>query len=197
MIRRPPRSTLFPYTTLFRSETLTVQEPLASQNASRGTGHQSQDRETRHALPGPRLADEAERLALGHRERDAVRRLDRAPARDEMRPEVTDLDDRRGHGRTRPAPSPLQRWRRGSTPRASRARTSPTTGTSANPWPEKPAATSRPSIPGTGRLSSASARSAGSRPMTPTPAAPAPDAAAPTRRRSSTVTRVPGSARRR
>src|SRR3712207_9588762 len=29
MIRRPPRSTLFPYTTLFRSEDLTTLEPYA------------------------------------------------------------------------------------------------------------------------------------------------------------------------
>src|SRR2546426_6867248 len=30
MIRRPPRSTLFPYTTLFRSEALVVQEILSA-----------------------------------------------------------------------------------------------------------------------------------------------------------------------
>src|SRR5260370_17487725 len=30
MIRRPPRSTLFPYTTLFRSETRRLAEPLDS-----------------------------------------------------------------------------------------------------------------------------------------------------------------------
>src|SRR5436190_11426970 len=30
MIRRPPRSTLFPYTTLFRSSILTEQDPWAS-----------------------------------------------------------------------------------------------------------------------------------------------------------------------
>src|SRR5260370_29132447 len=56
MIRRPPRSTLFPYTTLFRSRDL-------------GRGH-------RPALPAPRLGDlvaralavHAEAAARGHRE---------------------------------------------------------------------------------------------------------------------------------
>src|SRR3712207_8151054 len=33
MIRRPPRSTLFPYTTLFRSEVLELQRPGAVQHA--------------------------------------------------------------------------------------------------------------------------------------------------------------------
>src|SRR5258707_8833236 len=33
MIRRPPRSTLFPYTTLFRSEFLTAEQLLVSANA--------------------------------------------------------------------------------------------------------------------------------------------------------------------
>src|SRR5574341_415716 len=31
MIRRPPRSTLFPYTTLFRALSVTVQEPVPEQ----------------------------------------------------------------------------------------------------------------------------------------------------------------------
>src|SRR5687768_17910447 len=34
MIRRPPRSTLFPYTTLFRSKHLTITEPLNKRTRS-------------------------------------------------------------------------------------------------------------------------------------------------------------------
>src|SRR3989454_12475471 len=34
MIRRPPRSTLFPYTTLFRSRTITDQTPMGRQRVS-------------------------------------------------------------------------------------------------------------------------------------------------------------------
>src|SRR2546427_6642926 len=56
MIRRPPRSTLFPYTTLFRS---------------RGTGER--------ALP--RAAGHGRCLACGHRDRRRDRRLGRAAGR--------------------------------------------------------------------------------------------------------------------
>src|SRR5262249_35773336 len=112
--------------------------------------HQPEHRQARHALARARLADEAERLALAAGERDAVDRLDGAPTGDDMGPEVLDLDDRRAHARRRSAASPPQRWRSGSRPSASCARMSPTAGTSANPWPEKPAATRRPSTPLTG-----------------------------------------------
>src|SRR5437879_2308624 len=132
-----------------RQELLTVQQHRAAQDAGRGPRREPQDREARHALPRPRLTDEAQRLALGHAEGHAVDSPDRAPARDETGLEVPDLDDRRRHAR-RPTRSPLQRCASGSRPRPSRARTSPTTGASANPWPEKPAATSSPSVPGTG-----------------------------------------------
>src|SRR3712207_7883040 len=37
MIRRPPRSTLFPYTTLFRSESDRTGAPLAVRNRAAGT----------------------------------------------------------------------------------------------------------------------------------------------------------------
>src|SRR5256885_11953754 len=39
MIRRPPRSTLFPYTTLFRSEHLARSEPAAGNRAQPCAGH--------------------------------------------------------------------------------------------------------------------------------------------------------------
>ena len=41
MIRRPPRSTLFPYTTLFRSSTTTTQVLQAPANATSATSSQS------------------------------------------------------------------------------------------------------------------------------------------------------------
>src|SRR3712207_9237414 len=47
MIRRPPRSTLFPYTTLFRSEAARVVGALDGEEAH----HQRDDREAGHA-PG-------------------------------------------------------------------------------------------------------------------------------------------------
>src|SRR5689334_23577144 len=37
MIRRPPRSTLFPYTTLFRSNPLSTQDDVAAALAAEGT----------------------------------------------------------------------------------------------------------------------------------------------------------------
>src|SRR2546427_9535991 len=49
MIRRPPRSTLFPYTTLFRSKTLRDDDPAR-------TAH-PQDDDDPHARPGARPAE--------------------------------------------------------------------------------------------------------------------------------------------
>src|SRR5258708_8424555 len=43
MIRRPPRSTLFPYTTLFRSRTRAKQRPLALISNGESTGSQHGD----------------------------------------------------------------------------------------------------------------------------------------------------------
>src|SRR2546430_8074884 len=39
MIRRPPRSTLFPYTTLFRSLPLEQREPILQDGKGNGSGH--------------------------------------------------------------------------------------------------------------------------------------------------------------
>src|SRR2546426_4513062 len=39
MIRRPPRSTLFPYTTLFRSRAMTVQRCVRGEVISNADGH--------------------------------------------------------------------------------------------------------------------------------------------------------------
>src|SRR3712207_8965553 len=56
MIRRPPRSTLFPYTTLFRSESgaaLLVPTRLReADRLSRGAGENSPGRRRRFFLPG-------------------------------------------------------------------------------------------------------------------------------------------------
>src|SRR5256886_9681803 len=92
MIRRPPRSTLFPYTTLFRShllatelayplptrtdQLLAVQPDLAGQARVVGAPVQPQDAQAGHALAGAGLADDAQRLAAFQRERHPVDRPD-------------------------------------------------------------------------------------------------------------------------
>src|SRR3712207_7465363 len=43
MIRRPPRSTLFPYTTLFRSRRVTVSTDVSSHHRVLGTGQAQGD----------------------------------------------------------------------------------------------------------------------------------------------------------
>src|SRR5205807_9521648 len=48
MIRRPPRSTLFPYTTLFRSPGLGHRERLSQSGADLGRRHRGQDRSEEH-----------------------------------------------------------------------------------------------------------------------------------------------------
>src|SRR3712207_7366657 len=60
MIRRPPRSTLFPYTTLFRSDVAAVEEHGAAVDAKRAG--QAVDES---ALAGAVRADEADALARG------------------------------------------------------------------------------------------------------------------------------------
>src|SRR3989441_3063998 len=70
MIRRPPRSTLFPYTTLFRSRRALVQELVREDDA-------------REAEDVDRIAD----LAVALRERD--RRVDPVPHAEERSEEHT------------------------------------------------------------------------------------------------------------
>src|SRR2546425_11531585 len=81
MIRRPPRSTLFPYTTLFRS----LAENAVEQRRLAGA-------------VGP---DEAEDLARVHGERHPVHGADAA----ERFPQVADFEDR-GHEVRRRSASP-------------------------------------------------------------------------------------------
>src|SRR3712207_8031788 len=55
MIRRPPRSTLFPYTTLFRSLVPRVREVLPDVGGdARGTEHRSRDAELEAPVRGER-----------------------------------------------------------------------------------------------------------------------------------------------
>src|SRR2546430_13297316 len=65
MIRRPPRSTLFPYTTLFRSLAAAAREDLSGGKAARGAGEQRV--RTRHLL------DRAKQLLLRDRDRKSTR----------------------------------------------------------------------------------------------------------------------------
>src|SRR2546426_6604000 len=48
MIRRPPRSTLFPYTTLFRSRDSTPEDVSRSRTPSAGGGAEASQRRERH-----------------------------------------------------------------------------------------------------------------------------------------------------
>src|SRR2546430_13404734 len=57
MIRRPPRSTLFPYTTLFRSEEGAVLEALAGLAAERARRLSSPARRVRRRVDGDCQAD--------------------------------------------------------------------------------------------------------------------------------------------
>src|SRR3712207_8297876 len=71
MIRRPPRSTLFPYTTLFRSEPV---QPLGG-----GAVHEARDPELRALLlAAARVGDHVRRPA---EQRDEVRVRDRKSTR--------------------------------------------------------------------------------------------------------------------
>jgi hypothetical protein len=59
--------------------------------------HQPHDRQRGDRLAAARLADDAERRAARHRERDAVDRAHRAPIGAELRDQVTDLQQGLGH----------------------------------------------------------------------------------------------------
>src|SRR3989454_10021869 len=72
MIRRPPRSTLFPYTTLFRSHRPTINEEGVAFIVSRWTGipvTRLQEAETARLL---RMEDEMHKTVVGQDEAIAV-----------------------------------------------------------------------------------------------------------------------------
>src|SRR5256885_4928216 len=64
MIRRPPRSTLFPYTTLFRS--VTHQYKDMGNRSKLGSWSQQQPRSDHHALEGVRTDRKSTRLNSSH-----------------------------------------------------------------------------------------------------------------------------------
>src|SRR5258708_31192681 len=72
MIRRPPRSTLFPYTTLFRSQTKTAafsgrgSEPAALQEMPDGDTAPDSQSDVGHFLQGGRLDRKSTRLNSSH-----------------------------------------------------------------------------------------------------------------------------------
>src|SRR3712207_9388756 len=75
MIRRPPRSTLFPYTTLFRSEQLLAFKCNPSGWViRRRIRQQLHDGQRRDRFAGAGFADQRHRLARIDVERDAVDR---------------------------------------------------------------------------------------------------------------------------
>src|SRR2546429_3227062 len=58
MIRRPPRSTLFPYTTLFRSWTHRMRRHHSHHRGATPTSEPSLDRSTRYCRPDPARSEE-------------------------------------------------------------------------------------------------------------------------------------------
>src|SRR5256885_5914788 len=85
MIRRPPRSTLFPYTTLFRSILLQLYQNIAAIGFGYSCKPELQAGSPRRALDfGNRLYDllDAEHHTVGFRERGSSRRpiVEREPA---------------------------------------------------------------------------------------------------------------------
>src|SRR3712207_7534164 len=74
MIRRPPRSTLFPYTTLFRSELVGLLEVLRRQEDRRALGLQPPDlvpqRDAAHGVEARRRLVEEEDVRLVDQRQD-------------------------------------------------------------------------------------------------------------------------------
>src|SRR4051812_49753440 len=82
MIRRPPRSTLFPYTTLFRSITDGKRLILAGRRHVASSAREGGKNLSRGALAVPiEVGAERRRPALGNSDRDASRILDRKSTR--------------------------------------------------------------------------------------------------------------------
>src|SRR3712207_7552440 len=73
MIRRPPRSTLFPYTTLFRSRERAARAPLPSPPGGREGGPARSGPGARGSRPRPRAAAPAHRVRTRRRDRKSTR----------------------------------------------------------------------------------------------------------------------------
>src|SRR3989442_6300020 len=63
MILRPPRSTLFPYTTLFRSTNVTLNKLGVAERHGSATMHHFRDRSLGHASFSPMLGQSAQAIA--------------------------------------------------------------------------------------------------------------------------------------
>src|SRR3712207_8949525 len=90
MIRRPPRSTLFPYTTLFRSAQERGQEPRAHERglaAARGA-------DDGHEARGPQLRQDLVALAVAAEEEFVLVGLERAQARERSEEHTSELQSR-------------------------------------------------------------------------------------------------------
>src|SRR2546430_8857850 len=79
MIRRPPRSTLFPYTTLFRSRESAVATELFLWPRITSSGTQSMERRQREgcccatSVPSPRVVQQQSAFRPVHRDRKSTR----------------------------------------------------------------------------------------------------------------------------
>src|SRR2546426_4202293 len=104
MIRRPPRSTLFPYTTLFRS-------PFDGDGREGGAGRREDDRDDREGLVESRRPDlpAEDEEDPSETETDSRELLDRQPlaAKDRVRDEGRLQRQRREQDRGEPALDPV------------------------------------------------------------------------------------------
>src|SRR4029453_13870187 len=130
---------------------LAVQPRVEEQAAVRGRDQEALDRPR-----PPRRRRVADHALAGQLQEPAAQGKDR-----DHRPASAAVTAKRS---TR---SPRHRSARASSPRTRRASTSPTTGASAKPCPEKPAATTSPSTPGTGPSTGRSSGVNSSRPAQP------------------------------
>src|SRR3712207_7278287 len=69
MIRRPPRSTLFPYTTLFRSADLSSRTAAQGLSAAAECGHHREDQPDHPGVGTRRVVQQRPDLALCHADR--------------------------------------------------------------------------------------------------------------------------------
>src|SRR3989441_12491105 len=129
MIRRPPRSTLFPYTTLFRSARAAVEERRVAAGGAAGrklpelAEARPERRRDRVSLPGCHLLEGAQRRArglaggAGGARRESERREAAAHAAHGGRGTYHGLGDaagRPGGAKTGPSAAGDQRWESGA-----------------------------------------------------------------------------------
>src|SRR3712207_8787601 len=83
MIRRPPRSTLFPYTTLFRSlDDRAVRGEVAAEHGDAALGDQRRRARTDHlGVPDRGYPERVDQRLAGHGKRRGVEQVDRKSTR--------------------------------------------------------------------------------------------------------------------